>query len=125
MQPRWRKVLSDLWSNKTRTILVGLSIGIGVFALGMVAEHWSGPATGAIGARASKHLAAAGRRAPHCIDQRTTDTALLQLMQTFDRRPARAGHPVPEHPGVLPCLQDHSARPHDGLGSKLCGHFPR
>jgi putative ABC transport system permease protein len=38
MQPRWRKVLSDLWSNKTRTILVGLSISIGVFAVGIVSS---------------------------------------------------------------------------------------
>jgi putative ABC transport system permease protein len=34
--PRWRKVLRDLWSNKTRTILVLLSIAVGVSALGMV-----------------------------------------------------------------------------------------
>lgn len=34
--PRWRKVLRDLWSNKTRTILVLLSIAVGVGAIGMV-----------------------------------------------------------------------------------------
>ncbi len=34
--PRWRKVLGDLWSNKTRTILVVMSIAIGVFAVGMI-----------------------------------------------------------------------------------------
>ena len=34
--PRWRKVLNDLWSNKVRTLLVVLSIGVGVFAVGMV-----------------------------------------------------------------------------------------
>ena len=34
--PRWRKVLRDLSSNKTRTILVVLSIAIGVFAIGMI-----------------------------------------------------------------------------------------
>jgi putative ABC transport system permease protein len=34
--PRWRKVFRDLWSNKTRTILVLLSIAVGVSALGMV-----------------------------------------------------------------------------------------
>jgi putative ABC transport system permease protein len=37
LKPRWRKVLSDLWSNKTRTLLVVLSIAIGVFAIGMIA----------------------------------------------------------------------------------------
>ena len=36
LAPRWRKVLRDLWSNRTRTILVLLSIAVGVAALGMV-----------------------------------------------------------------------------------------
>ncbi len=36
--PRWRKVLRDLWGNKTRAILVVLSIAIGVFAVGAVAH---------------------------------------------------------------------------------------
>ncbi|MBK9712283.1 MAG: ABC transporter permease [Kouleothrix sp.] len=34
--PRWRKVLGDLWSYKTRTLLVVLSIAVGVFAIGMI-----------------------------------------------------------------------------------------
>ncbi len=34
--PRWRKVISDLWINKTRTILVVLSIAVGVFAIGVI-----------------------------------------------------------------------------------------
>lgn len=37
MRPRWRKVLSDLWDNKLRTLLVVLSIAVGVFAVGMIA----------------------------------------------------------------------------------------
>jgi putative ABC transport system permease protein len=36
LQPRWRKVLKDLWGNKVRTGLVVLSIAIGVFAIGMI-----------------------------------------------------------------------------------------
>src|SRR5262249_25831596 len=36
LRPRWRKVLGDLWSNKTRTLLVVLSIAVGVFAIGMI-----------------------------------------------------------------------------------------
>src|SRR5262245_25845439 len=36
LRPRWRKVLRDLWSNKTRTLLVVLSIAVGGFAIGMV-----------------------------------------------------------------------------------------
>jgi len=34
--PRWRKVWSDIWSNKLRTALVIVSISVGVFAVGMV-----------------------------------------------------------------------------------------
>ena len=36
ISPRWRKVIRDLWHNKTRTILVVLSIAIGVYAVGMI-----------------------------------------------------------------------------------------
>ena len=35
--PRWAKVLRDLWSHKTRSLLVVLSIAIGVFAIGVIA----------------------------------------------------------------------------------------
>jgi putative ABC transport system permease protein len=35
--PRWRKVVRDLWLNKTRTILVVMSIAVGVFSVGAVA----------------------------------------------------------------------------------------
>jgi putative ABC transport system permease protein len=38
--PRWRKVLADLWGNKIRTLLVVLSIGVGVFAVGMVSSSF-------------------------------------------------------------------------------------
>jgi putative ABC transport system permease protein len=38
LSPRWRKVIRDLWGNKTRTLLVVLSIAVGVFAVGMVAS---------------------------------------------------------------------------------------
>lgn len=37
MSPRWRKVLRDLWSNKTRTLLVVLAIAVGVAAVGTIA----------------------------------------------------------------------------------------
>jgi putative ABC transport system permease protein len=39
LSPRWRKVVRDLWGNRTRTILVILSIAVGVFAVGMVASN--------------------------------------------------------------------------------------
>ena len=37
LRPRWHKVISDLWDNKTRTLLVVISIAVGVFAVGMIA----------------------------------------------------------------------------------------
>jgi putative ABC transport system permease protein len=36
LSPRWRKVLRDLWGNKTRTLLVVMSIAVGVFAIALV-----------------------------------------------------------------------------------------
>lgn len=36
LAPRWRKIWADLWGNKLRTILVILSISVGVFVVGMV-----------------------------------------------------------------------------------------
>jgi putative ABC transport system permease protein len=38
--PRWAKVLSDLTENKSRTLLVVLSIAVGVFAVGMVTDTY-------------------------------------------------------------------------------------
>lgn len=35
LSPRWRKVLSDLVGNKTRTVLVVLSTALGIFAFGL------------------------------------------------------------------------------------------
>ncbi len=34
IRPRWRKVIRDLWDSKSRTVLVVLSIAVGVFAVG-------------------------------------------------------------------------------------------
>ncbi|MEP7198961.1 MAG: ABC transporter permease, partial [Chloroflexota bacterium] len=36
LNPRWRKVVRDLWNNKLRTFLVVISIAVGVFAIGMI-----------------------------------------------------------------------------------------
>ncbi|MBN1487261.1 MAG: ABC transporter permease [Anaerolineae bacterium] len=35
-KPRWRKVLADLWGNKSRTLLVIASIAVGAFAIGVI-----------------------------------------------------------------------------------------
>ena len=37
LAPRWAKVLRDLWDHKSRTILVVLSIAVGIFAVGLIA----------------------------------------------------------------------------------------
>jgi len=36
LKPRWSKIASDLWEDKTRTGLVVASIAVGVFAIGMI-----------------------------------------------------------------------------------------
>ena len=36
LSPRWHKIIRDLWSNKTRTVLIILSIAVGIFAFGSV-----------------------------------------------------------------------------------------
>ena len=36
VRPRWRKVLADLWSNHARSLLVVLSIAVGLFAVGVI-----------------------------------------------------------------------------------------
>lgn len=36
LRPRWRKIIRDLWLNKSRTLLVVLSIAVGVFAVGTI-----------------------------------------------------------------------------------------
>ena len=38
IRPRWRKVLRDLWLNRNRTLVVVLSIAVGVFAVGVIAS---------------------------------------------------------------------------------------
>jgi putative ABC transport system permease protein len=37
LSPRWKKVIRDIWGNRTRTALVVLSVAVGVFSIGMVA----------------------------------------------------------------------------------------
>ena len=37
IKPRWRKIVPDIWYNRTRTVLVVFSIAVGVFTIGMIA----------------------------------------------------------------------------------------
>ncbi len=41
INPRWRKVFRDLWGNKARTLLVILSIAVGVAAIGVIDSTYS------------------------------------------------------------------------------------
>ncbi len=41
IRPRWAKVLGDFWDNKARSFLVIASIGVGVFAVGMIAVGYT------------------------------------------------------------------------------------
>ncbi len=41
MRPSWKKVLADLWVNKTRTFLVVASIAVGVFAIGAIGTTYA------------------------------------------------------------------------------------
>ncbi len=36
IRTRWQKVIIDLWSNRTRTLIVALAIAVGVYAVGVV-----------------------------------------------------------------------------------------
>lgn len=38
LRPRWQKVLSDLWKNKTRSILIIASIAVGLLAIGIISS---------------------------------------------------------------------------------------
>jgi len=40
LRPRWSKVLSDLFDNKMRTLLVVASIAVGVFSIGMIVSTY-------------------------------------------------------------------------------------
>lgn len=35
-RPRWRKIFSDLWGNRSRSALVIASIMVGLFAIGVI-----------------------------------------------------------------------------------------
>lgn len=41
IRPRWQKVLSDLWGNRQRSVLVLASIAVGLFALGVIATIYT------------------------------------------------------------------------------------
>jgi len=40
IRPRWKKVLSDIWGNRTRSLLVTASIMVGLLAIGIIATMY-------------------------------------------------------------------------------------
>lgn len=40
-KPRWQKVLSDLWGNRVRSLLVVASIAVGLFAIGIIVSIYA------------------------------------------------------------------------------------
>jgi putative ABC transport system permease protein len=65
MKPRWRKVLHDLLDNKARTLLVVLSIAVGVFSIGVIA--------GAYQIISNDMSASYSTNVPANVELRTTD----------------------------------------------------
>lgn len=77
--PRWRKVLRDLWGNRTRTVLVVLSIAVGVFSVGMIASSQM----------ILSHDLAQGYAA-------TNPASAILFIQAFDERLVRTVRAMPE-----------------------------
>ena len=75
MRPRWKKVLHDLFDNITRTLLVVISIAIGVFSIGVI--------TGTYQIISSDMSASYARTNPMNIDMRTDpfDDDLLDMVE--------------------------------------------
>jgi putative ABC transport system permease protein len=55
LSSRWHKVINDLWSNKTRTLLIVLSIAVGLFAVGTISSARSILETGMAESYAAIH----------------------------------------------------------------------
>jgi len=59
LKSRWVKILNDLWGNKTRTMLIVLSIAVGLFAVGTIIS-----ARSILSTEMAKSYAAINRRRP-------------------------------------------------------------
>lgn len=78
MRPRWRKVAKDLWENKPRTLLVVLSIAIGIFAVGTIV------AASVIIPRSMNNSYAASNPANIVIRTDSFDEDLLKSIRNMD-----------------------------------------
>lgn len=78
MSPRWKKIWSDLTSNKVRTALVVLSIVVGIFAVGSIAG------TAAIIDRESKQLWQEVNPANATLVTTPFDSALAEQISAMD-----------------------------------------
>ena len=85
MGPRWHKIANDLWGNKTRTLLVVLSIAIGIFAVGVVTQTF----TTVEGVLAAEYPSANAASASFTTD--LFDDDLLQTVRRMDAVEAAEG----------------------------------
>ena len=69
MRPRWHKALADLWSNKMRSLLVIVSIAIGLFAVGLISttHAWLGLAIDAAANKARQSDISGGPDGPRVM----------------------------------------------------------
>jgi putative ABC transport system permease protein len=74
MRPRWRKVFSDLFDNKLRTLLVVFSIAVGVFSIGVI--------SGAYVIIANDMSASYSANNPMNVELRTNDPFNTDLLTT-------------------------------------------
>ncbi|MCB0099319.1 MAG: hypothetical protein KDE46_26485, partial [Caldilineaceae bacterium] len=78
LRPRWRKIWRELWLYRARTLLVILSIAVGVFAVGMIAGAWEILQREMSAAYAAVHPASA------ILYTTDFDDALLQTVERMD-----------------------------------------
>lgn len=80
MDSRWAKVFNDLWSNKTRTVLIVLSIAVGLFAVGTI-----------VSARAMLMTGMA-----QSYQTINPSSGIVRTVETFDEAFVRAVRAMPE-----------------------------
>ncbi len=80
MDSRWAQVFNDLWSNKTRTVLIVLSIAVGLFAVGAI-----------VSARAMLMTGMA-----QSYQTINPSSGIVRTVETFDEAFVRAVRAMPE-----------------------------
>jgi putative ABC transport system permease protein len=92
IKPRWRKLLRDLWGNKARTLLVVLSIAVGVFAVGMVTTSQEILRRDLANAYAAVNPMSAALFIRDPLDNSTSDEDLIQRVRALREVREAEGH---------------------------------